>query len=113
MMRIHDYVNFKTPVTNHILPDYGKFVTRRMDLSTISKQLSKPGYPSVEEWMEDVRQGLTLVHYSAQLEPFLTQKHTLNTRNTPYHSLDTPETTPNCTPCQTEGAQVELKSGRV
>jgi hypothetical protein len=85
MMRIHDYVNFKTPVTNHILPDYGKFVTRRMDLSTISKQLSKPGYPSVEEWMEDVRQGLTLVHYSAQLEPFLTQKYTLNTPITPYH----------------------------
>ena len=29
-----------------------------------------------------LRQGLTLVHYSAQLEPFLTQKHTLNTPNT-------------------------------
>ena len=28
-------------------------------------------------------QGLTLVHYSAQLEPFLTQKHTLNTPYTP------------------------------
>ena len=25
------------------------------------------------------RQGRTLVHYSAQLEPFLTPKHTLNT----------------------------------
>jgi hypothetical protein len=24
-------------------------------------------------------QGLTLVHFSAQLEPFLTQKHNLNT----------------------------------
>jgi hypothetical protein len=43
-------------------------------------------------------QGLTLVHYSAQLEPCLTQKHTLNT---PYHPLNTPQTTPtpNCTPC--------------
>jgi hypothetical protein len=58
-------------------------------------------------------QGLTLVHYSAQLEPFLAQKHTPNTPVTPYHPLNTPETTPNCTPCHTEGAYVELKSGRV
>jgi len=43
-------------------------------------------------------QGLTLVHYSAQNEPFLTQKHTLNTPNTPYHPLNTPETTPKRTP---------------
>jgi len=28
-------------------------------------------------------QGLTLVHYSAQCEPFLTQKHTLITPTTP------------------------------
>ena len=48
--------------------------------------------------------GLTLVHYSAQLVPFLTQKHTLNSLNTPYHLLNTHETTPNCTPCHTEGA---------
>jgi hypothetical protein len=33
----------------------------------------------------------SLVHYSAQLEPFLTQKHTLNTPNTPYHPLSTPK----------------------
>ena len=49
-------------------------------------------------------QGLTLVHDSAQLEPFLTQKHALNTLDTPYHPLNTPETTLNCTPCHTEGA---------
>jgi len=49
-------------------------------------------------------QGLKLVHNSAQLEPFQTQKHTLNTPHTPYHPLNTPETTPNCTPCHTEGA---------
>jgi len=49
-------------------------------------------------------QGLTLVHYSAQLEPFLTQKQTLNTPNTPYHPLHTAETTPDCTPCHVEGA---------
>jgi len=28
-------------------------------------------------------QGLTLVHFSAQLEPCLTHKHTLHTLNTP------------------------------
>jgi hypothetical protein len=45
-----------------------------------------------------LRQGLTLVHYSAQLEPFLTQKHTLHTPNTTYHPLNNPETIPYCTP---------------
>ena len=50
------------------------------------------------------KQGLTLVHFSAQLEPFLTQKHTLSTQNTSYHPLNTPETTANCTPCHIEGA---------
>ena len=40
------------------------------------------------------RQGLTLIHYSAQLEQFLTKTHTLNTPNTLYHPLNTPETTP-------------------
>jgi hypothetical protein len=44
------------------------------------------------------RQGLTLVHYLAQLEPFLTQKQTLNTPNTPYHPLNTPEITPSLYP---------------
>jgi len=42
----------------------------------------------MEYWLSAPRsaafmQGLTLVHYSAQLEPFLLQKHTLNTPNTP------------------------------
>ena len=52
----------------------------------------------------ELRQGLTLVHYSAQLKPFLTQQHTLNIPNTLYHPVNTPETTPNCTPCHTEGS---------
>ena len=67
------------------------------------------------EWAGDIYgwQGLTLVHYSAQFEPFLTQEHTLHTPDTPYHPLNTPETTPDCTPCHTEGAEVELKNGRV
>ena len=47
--------------------------------------------PHVYPRASSVEQGLTLVRYSAQLEPFLTQKHTLNTPNTP-------ATTPNCTP---------------
>ena len=70
-------------------------------------------------------QGLQLDHYSAQLAQFLAQKYTLNTPNHPssppntppnhplIHPLITPETTPNCTPCHTEGAYIELKSGRV
>jgi len=41
-----------------------------------------------------LRQGLTLVHYSAQLEPFLTQKRTLHTPNTPCHPLNNPSTPP-------------------
>ena len=45
-----------------------------------------------------------LVHFAAQLEPFLTQKQTLNTPDAPYYPLNTPETTPICTPCRTEGA---------
>ena len=49
-------------------------------------------------------QGLTLVHHSAQLEPFLTQKHTLCTPSAPDPPLNTPETTSNCNPCHTEGA---------
>ena len=57
--------------------------------------------------------GLQLVHFSAQLEPFLTLKHTLSTPITPYHPLKTPETTPSCTPCPTESAYVEPKSERV
>jgi len=62
-------------------------------------------------------QGLTLVHFSAQFEPFLsleTSPKRLNPRhkyplNTPY----TPPTHPLHTPCPTKSAYVELKGGRV
>ena len=37
------------------------------------------------------RQGLTLVHFSAQLEPCLTQENTPHTLNTPKHPLVPPE----------------------
>jgi hypothetical protein len=43
----------------------------------------------------------------------MTQMQTPNTPNSPYHPLNTPKTTPNCTPCHTAGAEVELKSGGV
>ena len=63
--------------------------------------------------MLELRQGLTLVHLSAQLEPCLTLDTTLHTLNTPYHPLDTGYTTPTRTPYPIQSAEVELKSGRV
>ena len=71
----------------------------RMELPTRNPMNSRLRY-----WLSTLGQGLILVHYEAQLEPFLTQKHTLNIPNIPYHPLSTPETTRNCTPCHTEGA---------
>jgi len=38
---------------------------------------------------DDEGQGLTLVHFSAQLEPCLTQENTLYTVNIPQHPLNT------------------------
>ena len=43
-------------------------------------------------------QGLTFVHYSAQLEPCLTHKNTLHTLNTLQHPLNTGYTTITRTP---------------
>ena len=63
------------------------------------------------------KQGLTLVHFSAQLEPCLTHKkhltrtlgkHHLNPLNTGYEY-----TIPTRTPHPIQSAPVELKSGRV
>jgi hypothetical protein len=53
-------------------------------------------------------QGLTLVHFSAQLEPCLTHKNTLHALNTPSHPFETGYTTPTRTPYATKNAQVEL-----
>jgi hypothetical protein len=39
-------------------------------------------------------QGLTLVHFSPQLEPCLTQENTLHTLNIPLQPLNTGYTTP-------------------
>jgi len=58
-------------------------------------------------------QGLTLVHFSAQLEPCLTHKPPLCTLNNHKHPLNTGYTTPTRNPCPIQSAQVELKSGRV
>jgi hypothetical protein len=55
-------------------------------------------------------QGLTLVHFSAQLEPCLKQTHP-HTLNTPSQPLFTGYTTPTRTPYPIQSAQVELRSG--
>jgi len=51
-------------------------------------QLGPPATPGNSFWMGAPRvyalyQGLTLVHFAAQLEPCLTQENTLHTLNTP------------------------------
>ena len=43
-------------------------------------------------------QGLTLVHFSAQVEPCLTHKSTVHSLNNPYHPLNAGFTTPARTP---------------
>ena len=59
------------------------------------------------------RQGLTLVNFSAQLEPCLNQDTTPRTPNTPEHPHNTGCTSPTRNPYPVQSAQVELQSGRV
>ena len=48
---------FTVPVTKKALPDYHVFVSRKMDLGTIGKNLKRAGgYASADAWMADVRQ---------------------------------------------------------
>jgi hypothetical protein len=49
-------------------------------------------------------QGLPLVHFSVQPEPFLTQNTPYTPRNTPIHHLNTPSLIRQCTTCPTESA---------
>ena len=65
------------------------------------------------QYVKQRGQGLTLVRFSAQLEPCLTQEHTLHTLLTPCIPLNTGYTIPTRTPYHIQSAQVELKSGRV
>jgi hypothetical protein len=58
-------------------------------------------------------QGLTLVHFSVKLEPFLTHKNNLHTINTPKHPLNTGYTIITRTPYPIKSARVELRSERV
>ena len=51
--------------------------------AVILSHVSPESAPSPPSWSSTAEQGLTLVHFSAQPEPFLTQKHTLNTLITP------------------------------
>ena len=57
-----------------------------------------PGDPTHSS-SDTERQGLTLVHFSAQPEPFLTKNtpYSYAPHNTPRHLLNTPYTTPKCT----------------
>jgi hypothetical protein len=55
-------------------------------------------------------QGLTLIHFSTQLEQCLIQETALNT---PSHPLNTGYTTSTLTPYPMQSAQVKLKCGRV
>jgi len=64
-----DELNVKPKNWKDLLTDE-KFT--RKDLITIQDPMNLEG-----------RQGLTLVHFSAQLEPCLSQENTLHTRNTP------------------------------
>ena len=53
------YAAFAAPVTKKALPDYHKFVSRKMDLSHIARAAKRAGgYESVDAWMRDVRQIL-------------------------------------------------------
>ena len=44
---------------------------------------NRDGVTTISRQRRGTRQGLTLVHFSAQLEPCLTQETTLHTLNTP------------------------------
>ena len=58
-------------------------------------------------------QGLTHVHFSAQLEPCLTLQNTLHTLKSPSHPLNMSRTSPTRTPYPIKCAQVELRCERV
>ena len=47
---------------------------------------------------------VTLVHFSAQLEPFLTRNAPSTPHNQPYYFLNTPVISPKCTLYPTESA---------
>jgi hypothetical protein len=85
-------------------PPYHAWSQSSQTLSTDAVSGARPGGKVNDLSAPAAKQGLTLVHCSAKLEPFLTQKHILNTPHTPCHLLNTPDTTPDCNPCHTEGA---------
>jgi hypothetical protein len=74
----------------------------------------RPRLPLVEFCTSAERQGITLVHFSAQLEPCLTHtKHPTPHPTHPQHPLNTSCTTPMRTPYLIKSAKVELRSERV
>ena len=68
---------------------------------------------TTDPWIERNGQGLTLVHFSAQPEPFLTQNTPYIHHVNPCHPLYTSYTPPKCTPSPTESAYIEPESERV
>jgi len=83
---------------------YAARAAGRNGIERVGQSHSNLGHPVALQQGLPRDHGLTLVHFSAQPEPSLTQMHNLHTLNTPYHPLNTHETTPHCTPCHTEGA---------
>ena len=53
-----NFASFIAPVTKKMLPDYGNFVSRKMDLGTVAKTAARRGLPARRR-MADVRQILT------------------------------------------------------
>jgi len=81
--------------------------------STCTKPSSGSGGSSNTSRSLGGRQGLTLVHFSAQPEPCLKQITPCTPRNIPSHPLNIPYTIPKCTPSPTQSAYVEPKSGQL
>jgi len=86
-------------------------------IATAAARASNVGAAVIAASCTAFAQGLTLVHFSARPEPFLTQNTPLappNIRNIRNPPPNNPNTTSNRrTPYLTKSAQVELKSGRV
>jgi len=100
---IYNKIGCNTPANRELLGDLGVNESNMLSYLGVIEQRANEVLQMYAVGRRP-NQGLTLVHFSAQLELFLTQKHTLDTPNTPYYPLNTPETTPDCSPCHTESA---------
>jgi hypothetical protein len=92
------------PVLTEYLRRGRLFVGQKLLVQGAELQGGVEPVPPLSDAAEGMWQGRTLVHFSAQLEPCLTQENTLHTLNTPYHPLNTGYTAPTRTPYPTECA---------